>query len=56
VDLDPAQSENAVKRLERFSGIGIQRATGLVRHVDVRHIGPNTTGGSPSRPTIWFYG
>lgn len=55
VDLDPAQGENAVKRLERFSGIGIQKASGLVRHVDVRHVGPNTTGGSPTRPTIWFY-
>jgi lysozyme family protein len=56
VDLDPAQSENAVKRLARFSGIGVQRASGLVRHVDVRHVGPNTTGGSPPTPTIWFYG
>ncbi len=56
VDLTPAQGTNAVKALGRFSGIGIQRATGLVRHVDVRHVGPNTTGGSPRNPTIWFYG
>jgi peptidoglycan hydrolase-like protein with peptidoglycan-binding domain len=55
VDLDPAKDANAVKGLQWFSGIGIQKASGLVRHVDVRHVGPNTTGGSPSRPTIWFY-
>lgn len=56
VDLNPAQGENAVKKLGVFSGLGIQKASGLVRHVDVRHVGPNTTGGSPTRPTIWFYG
>ncbi len=56
VDLAPAQGANAVKRLGSFSGIGIQRATGLVRHVDVRHVGPNTTGGTPRTPTIWIYG
>ncbi len=55
VDLNPVKRTSEVKRLRRFSGIGIQRATGLVRHVDVRHIGPNTTGGSPRNPTIWFY-
>ena len=26
---------------------------GRVRHVDVRHVGPNFTGGTPSRPTIF---
>lgn len=56
VDLNPAQGTSAVKKLARFSGIGIQRASGLVRHVDVRHLGPNTTGGTPRNPTIWFYG
>jgi hypothetical protein len=56
VDLTPSQGANAVRRLRVFSGIGIQRATGLVRHVDVRHVGPNTTGGTPQTPTIWFYG
>jgi Peptidase M15 len=25
----------------------------LVRHVDVRHVGPNITGGSKTRPTIF---
>lgn len=45
-----------VARLRVFSGIGFDGATGLVRHMDVRHVGgKNTTGGSPSRPTIWEY-
>lgn len=57
VDLVPVLSASQVKAMGRFSGIGIQRANGLVRHVDVRHKGPNnTTGGSISNPTIWFYG
>lgn len=56
VDLNPAHGASAVKKLGRFSGLGIQRASGLVRHVDVRHRGPNTTGGTPRNPTIWFYG
>jgi zinc D-Ala-D-Ala carboxypeptidase len=54
-DIAPVVSAAKVKGLGRFSGIGIQRANGLVRHVDVRHVGPNTTGGTPHDPTIWFY-
>lgn len=45
----------AVKRLGAFSGIGIKKATGVVLHLDVRHLGPNTTGGSVTNPTIWYY-
>ena len=57
VDLTPELSVEQVKALKAFSGIGIQRANGKVRHVDVRHRGPNnTTGGSVARPTQWFYG
>ena len=44
-----------VKGARRFSGIGIRQSDGKVRHVDVRHEGPNTTGGTPQNPTIWFY-
>ena len=56
-DLNPKLTEARVRAMKRFSGIGIQRANGLVRHVDVRHLGPkNTTGGTPTAPTIWFYG
>lgn len=44
-----------VRALGRFSGIGYESSTGLVRHVDVRHVLPNTTGGSPQSPTVWPY-
>jgi GH24 family phage-related lysozyme (muramidase) len=44
-----------VRELRCFSGIGFDGASGLVRHVDVRHVGPNTTGGSPEEPTVWRY-
>jgi hypothetical protein len=44
-----------VRSLGVFSGIGVQRSSGRVRHVDVRHVGPNPTGGRPRNPTIWFY-
>jgi hypothetical protein len=27
----------------------------LVRHVDVRHVGPNTTKSSVRDPAIWIY-
>jgi GH25 family lysozyme M1 (1,4-beta-N-acetylmuramidase) len=42
-----------VAALKVFSGIGHFATTGLVRHVDVRHVGPNTTGGSKTRPTVF---
>jgi GH25 family lysozyme M1 (1,4-beta-N-acetylmuramidase) len=43
-----------VASLKVFSGIGHFAQTGLVRHVDVRHVGPNTTGASKARPTIFI--
>jgi zinc D-Ala-D-Ala carboxypeptidase len=54
-DLNPVKRTGEVARLRRFSGIGYQGATGLVRHVDVRHVGPNTTGGTVDDPTRWAY-
>lgn len=44
-----------VLKVKRFSGIGVDRSSGKVRHVDVRHVGPNTTGSSIERPARWFY-
>lgn len=43
--------------LRAFAGIGWARSSGLVQHVDVRHVsGNNTTAGTPDRPTTWVYG
>jgi hypothetical protein len=45
-----------VLRVKRFSGIGTRgHLNGGVRHIDVRHIGPNTTGSSIERPARWVY-
>lgn len=39
-----------------FSGVGYGSRSGKVRHVDVRHAGPNnTTGSSPDHPAEWVY-
>lgn len=54
-DVGYAAKDYQVGALRRFGGIGRSASTHLVRHVDVRHLGPNTTGGSPSRPTVWDY-
>lgn len=54
-DIPPVASVNAVRGMRLFSGIGYERSTGKVRHVDVRHVGPNTTGGTTTNPTIWRY-
>lgn len=43
-----------VAKLGVFSGIGYFANTGLVRHVDVRHVGPNTTQGTRAKPTIFI--
>ena len=49
-----------VRSVQRFSGIGLEFADHKagrpsVRHLDVRHKGPNTTGGTVANPTVWFY-
>jgi lysozyme len=54
-DIAPVRPVPDVQRLGVFSGIGYQGATGLVRHVDVRHTGPNTTGATVRAPTTWIY-
>jgi GH25 family lysozyme M1 (1,4-beta-N-acetylmuramidase) len=50
----PLPHFSKVAALKVFSGIGHFAQTGLVRHVDVRHVGPNTTGASKARPTIFI--
>lgn len=54
-DIKAIASLASVRNLRVFSGIGYDRSTGRVRHVDVRHVGPNTTGASVDNPTIWRY-
>lgn len=57
VDLDPMLPFDVVRGVNRFSGIGCHgEVGGPVRHVDVRHAGPNnTTGSTPDNPAIWPY-
>ncbi len=44
---------DACLRVRAFSGIGRQPGTREVRHVDVRHVGPNFTGGTLANPTVF---
>jgi len=51
---EPLSTVQEVAALKVFSGIGHSPGSDQVRHVDVRHVGPNTTpGASPSRPEIF---
>lgn len=55
-DVPQVLSWRKVRDLGVFAGIGYVGATGQVAHVDSRDVtGQNTTGGSPSRPTMWVY-
>jgi zinc D-Ala-D-Ala carboxypeptidase len=54
-DIPAILDVGSARALRVFSGIGIQRSSGSVRHVDVRHVGPNPTGGTRRHPTVWFY-
>jgi len=52
-DISPALSLSRVGDLRAFSGIGVDATTGLVRHIDVRHRGPNPTAGTLAHPTVF---
>lgn len=54
VDIPGRAHVSAVRNLVVFSGIGYQ-PSGLVTHVDVRHMGPNTTHSSVHHPMTWRY-
>lgn len=55
-DIPGRWSLDVVRGLEVFSGIGVEWASGLVLHVDVRHADPQRWyWGSPSQPEVWFY-
>lgn len=49
-DLQPVVSLSWVKDLGCFNGIGVQKQSGLVRHVDVGH-----SDGTTRNPVVWFY-
>lgn len=53
--MDPTASLGSVASVRGvgFSGIGFDPRDGHVRHVDVRHRGPNFTNGTPSNPTVF---
>lgn len=48
-DTPPTVPYGQMRSLQKFSGIGIVKATGKVAHVDVRD------SGTPSNPIIWYY-
>lgn len=52
-DVEPAMHVDDVRALRVFSGIGYDAATGLVRHIDVRHQGPAPGGATLARPAVW---
>lgn len=52
-DVPPALTVARVRELRVFSGIGYDSSSGRVRHVDVRHVGPDTTGGTVANPTVF---
>jgi len=52
-DVEPAMTVEQVRALRVFSGIGYDAKSGLVRHVDVRHCGPDPSGGTVAHPVVW---
>lgn len=54
-DIPRVIGRTAMARLGIFSGIGYQGSTGLVQHVDMRHLGRNATRGTTGAPTVWRY-
>jgi zinc D-Ala-D-Ala carboxypeptidase len=52
-DVEPLLALDAVLALRAFSGIGYDEPTGLVRHVDVRHVGRAPGGATVAHPLVW---
>lgn len=52
-DVEPALAVEQVRALRVFSGIGYDPASGLVRHLDVRHVGPAPGGATVARPAVF---
>lgn len=57
-DVDPVVPHGTLIDSGLFSGIGWDRTTGKVSHVDVRHVMPaaqNPGGGTLLKPDVWRY-
>lgn len=55
-DVRKVLKDTDVRAMKRFAGIGRSGSTHLVAHVDSRdRSGQNTTGGTPTAPTMWDY-
>ena len=55
-DIQGVLKVDRMRALGQFAGMGFQRSTGLVVHVDSRDVsGANTTGGRQGAPTTWQY-
>jgi len=52
-DVEPAMAIGDVLELRAFSGIGFDARTGLVHHVDVRHVKWAAGGATVANPAIW---
>lgn len=52
-DVEPRMTLDDVLALRVFSGIGCDAASGLVRHLDVRHCGPAAGGATVARPHVF---
>jgi len=55
-DVEPALTVEQVRALRAFSGIGYDPASGLVRHLDVRHRGPASDGATVAHPLVFAVG
>lgn len=55
-DVEPAMTVEEVRALRAFSGIGCDAHSGLVRHVDVRHCGPEPGGATVAHPVVFACG
>jgi len=55
-DIEPEMTVDEVHALRVFSGIGHDPDTGLVRHVDVRHCGPDAGGATVAHPHVFACG
>jgi len=52
-DVEPALGIADVLALRAFSGIGYDPVSGLVRHLDVRHCGPDPGRATVARPVVF---